>query len=445
MTMRAQPVKTSAEEAIAARFPAFAARQAQWGGAEVAKAREDGFARFRANGLPNRRIEEWHYTDLRSMLREAAAPFEAFTDDLARKAAGEAAPIALEGAAHLLFVNGRYFADKAVSGKTVTGLEVVDLTAATSLPPAAAQALARDTAYAGNGAVALNRAFTNGGAMVRVLAGAPHIIHLDFRDIGSEAFSTFPHVIVDVAESAHVLIVESHRGSDGVAYQTNALIELKIATQAQVSYVRLNEAGSKSVSLATLGLDIADHATFNLFSLNTGAALSRHQIFLRSAGEQSSIELAGVTLARGKQHADTTLVVEHTAPRCKSREFYRYIIDDSATGVFQGKVVVAPDAQKTDGAMKSQTILLSDEAAMNNKPELEIFADDVLCGHGATCGSLDEDQLFYAHSRGLPPAQAQALLLEAFAGEALERVADEGLREQLRDKVCAWLAQRMIQ
>ena len=436
MATRAQPMKTPAEEAIAARFPAFAARQA-WGGPEVAEAREEGFARFRASGLPSRRIEEWHYTDLRSMLREAAAPFETFGDDLVREASSGAAPVSLNGAVRLLFVNGRYFPDRELAG-----LQVVDLTEAETLPPVAARALARKSRYADNAAVALNRAFTNGGAVIRIPAGAPSIVHLDFRDIGDAAFSTFPHVIVEVAESADVQIVESHCGPDGVAYQTNALVELTIGPRAKVTYVRINEAGSKSVSLATLGLDIADHATFNLFSLNTGAALSRHQIFLLSAGEQSLLELAGVTLVRGRQHADTTLVVEHRAPRCKSREFYRYIVDESATGVFQGKIVVAPDAQKTDGSMKSQTILLSDEAAMNNKPELEIFADDVICGHGATCGSLDEDQLFYAHSRGLPPEQAQALLLEAFAAEAVERVADEGLREQIGDKVRGWLAGR---
>ncbi|HLW92896.1 MAG TPA: SufD family Fe-S cluster assembly protein, partial [Roseiarcus sp.] len=144
----------------------------------------------------------------------------------------------------------------------------------------------------------------------------------------------------------------------------------------------------------------------------------------------------------GKRHADTTLTVNHAAPRGESREFYKHIVADEATGVYQGKVIVEPGAQKTDGGMKSQAILLSPAAIMNNKPELEIFADDVICGHGATVGALDPDQLFYLRARGIPEKEAEAMLLEAFGFEAIERVGDEHLREALRDKARGWLAAR---
>ena len=149
-------------------------------------------------------------------------------------------------------------------------------------------------------------------------------------------------------------------------------------------------------------------------------------------GKGAKIALGGLSLLDGARHADTTLLVDHAAPHGRSREFYKHIVADEATGVYQGKVVVRPGAQKTDGAMKSQAILLSPHAVMNNKPELEIFADDVVCGHGATVGALDPEQMFYLQARGLPKAEAEAMLLEAFGADAIARVEDEDLAELLR-------------
>jgi Fe-S cluster assembly protein SufD len=170
--------------------------------------------------------------------------------------------------------------------------------------------------------------------------------------------------------------------------------------------------------------------------------LVRRQIFLRFDGEHSTAGIRGLSLLAGKRHADTTLVVDHAVPHCRSREYFKHIIADEATGVYQGKVIVRPHAQKTDGAMKSRALLLSDSAAMFNKPELEIFADDVVCGHGATVAQLDEEQLFYLRSRGLPRAEAEQLLLEAFAAEAVETVRNEAMRERLMSHVSDWLAAR---
>ncbi|MDT2021458.1 Fe-S cluster assembly protein SufD [Methylocella sp. CPCC 101449] len=420
MAVQLQTVRTPAEEAILARLAE--------GGRRHTQTREKAVARLRANGLPNRRVEAWHYTDLRTLMRDAPPPFEAFTDDLVAQAMGQSAALSLKDAAHVLFVNGRFV-------RHAGALEVVDADTGD-------QAAAGD-AYGDDGAVALHRAFAGRTTTLRVPPSHRSIVHLDFREIGTDAFSTFPHLVIEVVEGADVLILETHRGPNEIGYQTHALIEFHVASSAKVEHVRVNEAGNKALSLSTLGVDLAARAAFQSFSLSLGANVARHQIFLRSLGEHAKIGLAGASLLRGRQHADTTLVVDHTAPRCQSREFYRYIVDDMATGVFQGKIVVAPNAQKTDGGMKSQTILLSDTAAMNNKPELEIFADDVICGHGATCGSLNENQLFYAHARGIPPAEAEALLLEAFAGEAVDRVGDEQIREQLMDKVRDWLAQRV--
>ena len=171
------------------------------------------------------------------------------------------------------------------------------------------------------------------------------------------------------------------------------------------------------------------HAHFNTFGLTSGAGVSRYQAIIAFAGEGAQVETNGVNLLKGKQHADTTLVIDHAVPHCSSREVFRAVVDDRAHSVFQGRIIVRPDAQKTDAKMMTRALLLSDEAEADNKPELEIFADDVTCGHGATSGALDESLLFYLRARGLPEKEAQALLIQAFVGEAIESIASDELRE----------------
>jgi Fe-S cluster assembly protein SufD len=186
-------------------------------------------------------------------------------------------------------------------------------------------------------------------------------------------------------------------------------------------------------------VELEAEADLNAFGLVSGGALVRRQIFARLAGVEARIALGGLSLLDRERRADTTLEVVHAAPRGFSREVYRAIVADEAVGVFQGKVVVAPGAQKTDGSMKSQAVLLSPHAQMNAKPELEIFADDVVCGHGATVASIDPEQVFYLQARGIPKREAEAMLLEAFGVEAIARVGDEALAERLRGRLAAWL------
>ena len=168
----------------------------------------------------------------------------------------------------------------------------------------------------------------------------------------------------------------------------------------------------------------------------------RRQIFANLNAKGAKIALSGLALLDGSRRADTTLEVTHAAPHGESREYFKHIVADEASGAFQGKVIVAPHAQKTDGGMKSQAILLSPTATMNNKPELEIFADDVVCGHGATVGALDPEQIFYVQARGIPRAEAEAMLLEAFGVEAIDRVEDGVIAEALRERMRGWLAAR---
>ncbi len=171
--------------------------------------------------------------------------------------------------------------------------------------------------------------------------------------------------------------------------------------------------------MVTLGAN----AHFNTFGMNTGSLVSRYQAVIAVAGEGSRVETNGVNLLNGRQHADTTLFLDHAVPNCSSREIFRAVVDDRGHSVFQGRIIVAPSAQKTDAKMMTRALLLSDEAEVDNKPELEIFADDVTCGHGATAGALDESLLFYLRARGIPSRKPQALLIQAFVGEAIERIA----------------------
>ncbi len=183
-------------------------------------------------------------------------------------------------------------------------------------------------------------------------------------------------------------------------------------------------------------------AEYNLFNMTSGGALSRFSGLVTLKGEGSDLNVNGVNLLKGTQHGDTTVVVDHAVPDCTSREIFRAVVDDRAHSVFQGRIIVRPHAQKTDGKMMTRALLLSDEAEADNKPELEIFADDVTCGHGATAGALDESLLFYLRARGLPEKEAQALLIQAFVGEAIEGIANDDLREAAMAVAQRWLEAR---
>jgi Fe-S cluster assembly protein SufD len=247
---------------------------------------------------------------------------------------------------------------------------------------------------------------------------------------------------VVVGEGAIATVIESFEGPDGVAYQSNTAAELQVGNKAWLEYVRVQAEGDAAIHLATILANIGAQAKLHTCSLTVGAAVSRLSVFLRCTGEGSETRLSGATLLRRKQHADTTLFVDHMTRGCSSREIFKSALDDESRGVFQGKIVVRPGAQKTDAKMMSAALLLGAAAEADHKPELEIFADDVQCGHGATAGALDEGLLFYLRARGIPRKEAEALLIRAFIGEAMEAVPHEALREAVLARAADWLAAR---
>jgi Fe-S cluster assembly protein SufD len=259
------------------------------------------------------------------------------------------------------------------------------------------------------------------------LARPIHVRHL----FTGAAAAAYARTLVIVGEGAIATVIESFEGPDGVAYQSNTAAELQVGDKAWLEYVRVQAEGDTAIHLATVLADIGAQAKLHTCSLTVGAAVSRQSVFLRCTGAASETRLSGATLLRRKQHSDTTLHVDHMTPGCTSREIFKSALDDESRGVFQGKIVVRPGAQKTDAKMMSAALLLGEAAEADHKPELEIFADDVQCGHGATAGALDKELLFYLGARGIPRKLAEALLIRAFIGEALEAVPHEALREAL--------------
>ncbi|MFS8037984.1 Fe-S cluster assembly protein SufD [Xanthobacter sp. AM11] len=435
-----RPTRTAAEDAIAAALDARLQDAPDAG--RIGELRRAAVAAFRVHGLPHRRVEEWKYTDLRAALR--AFPPLSTPPDAAAEAAADFSALRVPGAARILFVAGAYARGASDLAGLPAGVSALPLAAALAAGDAFAERVGALAPDRYDGALALNTAFLGEGLVLRVAAGTKveRPVHIAHVFPGDAPLAGFTRTVVVVEEGAELTLVQSFSGRAGVAYQMNDAVELVVGDAAVVNLVRLQEESAAAVHLGTLMADLGRDARLDTFSLTLGAALSRYSVFARFFGHGTHAGIRGATLAKGRQHADTTLFIDHAVAGCESRELFKTVLADEAHGVFQGKIVVRPDAQKTDGRMMSQSLLLSDGAEMDNKPELEIFADDVQCGHGATAGALDDKMLFYLRSRGLPEKEAELLLIQAFVGEAVEHVADADLRELLIARMVAWLEQR---
>ena len=411
---------------------------------EQAISREEAFRFFEATGLPSRRVEAFKYTDLRAAITEAAPPAEAPSEDAARAAVAGTTGFNAVEAVRLTFVNGHLVASLSDLDRVPEGVTVTPLNEAMGKGDARLKLLAPVEQVRENPIYQLNTAFLADGALISVAPGAKPAtpIHLRFVGTGETAFSTATRVLVDVGAEAEFFLLESHEGPAGLTYQPNDALDVHIGAEAAFRHTRLNREGDAAVALSTLSVRLDARAQLETVNLVTGAKLSRHQIYLHVAGEDANAVVNGATLLGHSQLADSTLLADHAATGGVGREMFKTVIDGDSTGVFQGKIIVRQVAQQTDGKMKSDCLLLTDDGQMMNKPELEIFADDVACGHGATCGAPDEDLLFYLMARGLPRATAESLLVQAFVGEAVETVTHEGARAVLIGGIEAWLASR---
>ncbi len=434
-------IKTAAETALAQEFAQAQARLP--GGQVIADQRAAAFDLFVRDGLPNRRVEDWKYTDLRALMREARPLAE--PPDAAAKAAAKAAGRWLGDieCRRLVFVDGAFVAELSDIAGLEAGLRIGSLAEALDNSDAVLSTHLGKLAAPDNTAVALNTALMGDGAVIRVGANSTieRPLHLLFVASGKPN-ADFVRSLVIVERGARVMLIESYEGAAGVDYQVNAALELFVADEAHVDHVKIVGDGSAALHVSTLAVAIGAKARFNAFNFVTGGAVVRNQLFVNFDGEHTVANIRGATLINGRQHADTTLVVQHDAPGCQSREVFKSVVDDEAHGVFQGRIIVRPGAQQTDAKMMTRALLLSERAEADNKPELEIFADDVQCGHGATAGALDDELKFYLMARGIPAAEAEALLIQAFLGEAVEGIEHAGLREALMEDVAAWLKAR---
>ncbi len=434
-------IKTAAETALAQAFSQ--ARGRLPGDGAIAAQRAAAFDVFAKTGLPHRRIEDWKYTDLRALMREAkplAAPPDAAAKARAKTAGALLGDVETR---RLVFVDGAFVAELSDVAGLEPGLAVGSLAEALSNGDPMLSSHLGKLAPASDAAVALNTALMGDGAVIRIASGSTieRPIHLLFVASDKPA-ATFTRSLVVVEEGARVMLIESHEGPAGSDYQVNAALEIFVGDEAHVDHVKIIGEGADALHVSTLAAAIGARARFNAFTFTAGGAVVRNQLFLKFDGEDTVAGIRGATLIKGRQHADTTLVADHAARGCQSREMFKTVLDGEAHGVFQGRIIVRPHAQKTDAKMMTRALLLSERAEADNKPELEIFADDVQCGHGATAGALDDDLKFYLMARGIPQAEAEALLIRAFLGEAIEGIEHAGLREALMDAVVAWLEAR---
>ncbi|MBK8458022.1 MAG: Fe-S cluster assembly protein SufD [Phyllobacteriaceae bacterium] len=367
---------------------------------------------LRARGLPTRRVESWHYTDLKTLLRNLPA-------DAATPAA---LPPVLEGSAVLAIVDGAPRIVAAPAGVDVSALGDAGI-AALSAPFGADDAIGQ-----------INLAHVADGVRLAVAADATLVAPVEVQFRSGRAC----HARVSAAFGAASRAVIIERQSGG-GFST-AVCDLNIGDGAEISWIVVQERDDKAVHLGQVNATLGTNAKLNLFVVNEGGKLVRQEIHARAAGEGSEFRLRGVNLMAGGAHVDVTMTLTHEVPHTSSTAVVRNIVTGRANGAFQGMIKVARQAQKTDARMACNTLLLSDEGGFSAKPELEIFADDVACGHGATVREIDRNHLFYLMARGVPERESRGLLVKAFVAEIIEELDNEGLVEALEHRLDRWFS-----
>ena len=437
-----RPIRTQAELGLVDLYTT--SRQGLPGGSDISAVRAAAFNHFVLAGLPHSRVEAWKYTDLRRLMRDAkplAAPPDAKAREKARDAGGLLAGL---GFRRLVIVDGTFVPELSDLAALETGLLVRSMAEALALDePLLSQGLG-PMVPANEPALALNTALASDGVVITVSPGVTieRPIHLVFVNSSVTPAAMVTRSLVVVGGGARATIVETHEGRDKSDYQVNTVLQLVVGDEARVDHVKITREGNAAIHVATLLANIGARAEFNEWGFTTGGAVVRNQQFVLLAGEGTVANLRGLSLIADRQHADTTLTVDHASAGGQSREVFKAVVDDEARAVFQGKITVRQQAQKTDAKMMTRALLLSDRAEADGKPELEIFADDVQCGHGSTTGTLDDQLKFYLMARGIPKKEAEALLIQAFAAEVVETIGHEGVRDALTDAIAGWLGQR---
>ena len=414
-------------------FQAFAAdhgRKPAW----LLPVRQAAIDRFRKHGFPTTHDEDWHFTSVAPIAGADFVPVAAGGGDV-RAADLEAFSFGQTEWTQLVFVNGRYAPELSSKGTLPRGVEVRSLAdALRDDVPMLRERLTSLAALDHGAFVALNTALFVDGAFVSIPADTivEYPIHLLFVTDGDAASTaSHPRNLIVAGRNAQATVVESYAAVGDPMYFTNPVTEVVVAENAHVTHLRMQRESERAFHVGTTQAHQARHSRYTSFSFATGAALSRMNIYTVLAEPGADVTLNGLYMADGTQHLDHQTRIEHIAPNCTSHEVYKGVLDGAAHAVFNGKVYVHPEAQKTDGKQTNNNLLLSPDAHVDTKPQLEIFADDVKCTHGATVGQLDEVALFYLRSRGLALEEATTLLTYAFAADVVQRIDDLTVRAGL--------------
>ena len=386
-------------------------------------------------GLPTRKVEAWRYTGLSHLAEAGLSP--ARTDPVV-------APDFIPGTGEFraVLVNGAFRPDLSALGDLPEGVTVGGLADVLRDDPDLIELhIGRLATLPDMPMTALNTAHLADGIVLHVEAGArlERALHLVSLGVGAAAELFYPRLLIVLEEDAAAAVIEHHCGTGGGAYFTNAVAEFDIAAGAQLDHVKLQSDAANATHIAGTHISLGHGAAYEGFVLQTGGAVARNEVHAYLGSAEADFTLNGAYLAAGRQTVDNTTRVRHAAPDCRSRQTFKGVLSGAARGVFQGKVLVERDAQQTDAHQLSRAVLLSDTAEVAAKPELEIYADDVRCSHGATAGELDRAALFYLESRGIPAPVAQRMLVEGFLGETIDEVAIVSARDLIKERIAAWL------
>ena len=406
--------------------------------------RKQGMARFSASGFPTLQDEDWRYTNLAPLAEALFAPAPE-----AGLGAGRLAHVLFGslGGIRLVFVNGRFVPGLSDAGEPAPGVTVRSLSEAlTAFPDLVEPHLARLSTPDSGAVPALNAAFLEDGALVRLGCGASvaRPIHLLFLSSPvSGPVASHPRTLITLSEGAQATVVETYASLGAGASLTNAVTEADVGPGASLDHVRLQVEGEGAWHLASLQARVDRDAKFASHAVSVGASLSRNEVRVRLDAPGAQARLDGLYLASGNQRTDHPTWIDHAAPDGTSVELYKGILHGSSRGAFTGRIRVRPQAQRTDARQQSRSLLLSDDAEADSRPQLQIDADDVACSHGATVGRLDEAALFYMQSRGIGHEAASSLLTYAFADEVVAPIPVEAVRTQMASLLCGWLTRSL--
>ncbi len=435
--------KRADTDAYRERFEEFERQRAAARPAWLVPLRKAAAARFAELGFPTTRDEDWRFTNV-SPIADSDFSLPRFKGS--ELTAKQIEPYTFEGAGTtLVFVNGRFTPELSACPELPTGVQVGGLAAAfrTDVPVVKAH-LGHYASYEKNAFTALNTAFVEDGAFVHVGSGrvVEQAIHLLFVSVNNDGpHQAHPRNLIVAEPNSQATIVESHGSIGDARYFTNSVTEVIAGDNAVLDCYKLGRDSDAAFHVDTTQIQLARSSTVTMNTITLGGALVRNNANVVLAGEGGDCTLNGLYMIGGHQHVDNHLRVEHAAPHCNSWEYYKGILNGASRGVFTGRIFVEKGAQKTDAKQTNMSLLLSDQAQVESKPQLEIFADDVKCTHGATIGQIDRDALFYLRSRGMSDKLARSLLVQAFAREITDQIALEPMRARLEEMLLVRLPQ----